>query len=225
MKNILVVAAHPDDEILGCGATIAKFAKQGSKVNILIVSEGITSRDKFRDIKKRHNQILKLRKSAKISAKKIGAKSINFLSFPDNRLDNVPLLEIIKNIESFIFKFKPDTIFTHSSHDLNIDHLITNKATLTACRPIPNSSIKKILTFEILSSTEYNPNSKFKPNYFVDIDKFLKKKINSLKEYKSEMRGWPHPRSIKSVKNLAEYRGSNIGIKYAEAFELLRHIS
>ena len=154
----------------------------------------------------------------------MGAKSINFLDYPDNRLDTVPLLEIVKSIERFIKKIKPDVIFTHSENDMNIDHSIVNRASLTACRPLPNSTVKKVYAFEVLSSSEYNPYSKFQPNYFVNIEKFLNKKINALKKYKSEMRTSPHPRSIKASKDLASLRGSGVGLKYVEAFRLLREI-
>jgi len=224
MKNILVIAAHPDDEVLGCGGTMARLSKKGSLVNILIVAEGITSRDKERDIKKRSKGILKLRRDARSSAKVLGAKSINFLDYPDNRLDTVPLLDIVKDIELFIKKFKPDVVFTHSENDMNIDHSIVSRASLTACRPLPNSTVKKVYVFEVLSSTEYNPYSTFQPNYFVNIEKVINKKVNALKKYKSEMRASPHPRSIKASKDLASLRGSGVGLKYVEAFRLLREI-
>jgi len=224
MKNILVIAAHPDDEVLGCGGTMARLSKKGSLINILIVAEGITSRDRERDIKKRSNDLLKLRMDARSSAKVLGAKSINFLDYPDNRLDTVPLLDIVKNIELFIKKFKPDVVFTHSENDMNIDHSIVSRASLTACRPVPNLTVKKVYAFEVLSSTEYNPYSTFQPNYFVNIEEVINKKINALQKYKSEMRASPHPRSIIASKNLASLRGSVVGLKYAEAFRLLREI-
>jgi LmbE family N-acetylglucosaminyl deacetylase len=224
MKNILVIAAHPDDEVLGCGGTMARLSKKGSLINILIVAEGITSRDRERDIKKRSNDLLKLRMDARSSAKVLGAKSINFLDYPDNRLDTVPLLDIVKNIELYIKKFKPDVVFTHSENDMNIDHSIVSRASLTACRPVPNLTVKKVYAFEVLSSTEYNPYSTFQPNYFVNIEEVINKKINALQKYKSEMRASPHPRSIIASKNLASLRGSVVGLKYAEAFRLLREI-
>ena len=224
MKKILVIAAHPDDEVLGCGGTMARLSKEGYIINILIVAEGITSRDKDRNVKAKTKDILKLRNAARSSAKVLGARSINFLDHPDNRLDTVPLLDIVKDIESSIKKFKPDIVFTHSEDDMNIDHSIVNRATLTACRPLPNSIVKKLYAFEVLSYTEYNPYSKFQPNYFVNIEKFMDKKINALKKYKSEMRQSPHPRSTKISKDLASLRGSAVGLKYVEAFRLLREI-
>lgn len=224
MKNILVIAAHPDDEILGCGGTIARLSKQGSIVNILILAEGITSRDKVRDRSKRQNQIESLRKQGKLASKDVGAKSITFLDYPDNRMDTVPLLNIVKDIEKNILKFKPDTIFTHFDNDMNIDHTITNKATLTAARPKPGSKVKKIYAYEIMSSTYYNPTANFIPNFHVNIDKFIKIKLQALKRYKGEMEKFPHPRSLEAISALSKFRGSNIGFNNAESFKLLREI-
>ena len=224
MKNILVIAAHPDDEILGCGGTIARLSKQGSIVNILILAEGITSRDKVRDRSKRENQIESLRKQGKLASKDVGAKSITFLDYPDNRMDTVPLLNIVKDIEKNILKFKPDTIFTHFDNDMNIDHTITNKATLTAARPKPGSRVKKIYAYEIMSSTYYNPAANFIPNFHVNIDKFIRIKLQALKRYKGEMEKFPHPRSLEAISALSKFRGSNIGFNNAESFKLLREI-
>ena len=224
MKNILVIAAHPDDEILGCGGTIARFSKQGSKINILILAEGITSRDKIRNRSKRQKQIENLRKQGKLASKDVGAKSITYLDYPDNQMDTVPLLNIIKDIEKFILKFKPDTIFTHFDNDMNIDHTIANKATLTAARSKPGTKIKKIYAFEIMSSTYYNPSANFIPNYHINIDKFLKIKLRALKRYKNEIEKFPHPRSLEAVSALAIFRGSNVGLRCAESFKLLREI-
>ena len=224
MKNVLVIAAHPDDEILGCGGTIARLSKQGSTVNILILAEGITSRDKVRNRSKRQNQIENLRKQGKLASKDVGAKSITFLDYPDNRIDTVPLLNIVKDIEENILKFKPDTIFTHFDNDMNIDHTITNKATLTAARPKPGSKVKKIYAYEIMSSTYYNPSANFIPNFHVNIDKFIKIKLRALKRYKGEMEKFPHPRSLEAITALSKFRGSNIGFNNAESFKLLREI-
>jgi len=224
MKNILVIAAHPDDEILGCGGTIARLSKQGSKINILILAEGITSRDEIRNRSKRQKQIENLRKHSKLASKDVGAKSITFLDYPDNQMDTIPLLHIIKDIEKFILKFKPDTIFTHFDNDMNVDHTITNKATLTAARSKPGSKVKKIYAFEIMSSTYYNPIANFNPNFHINIDKFLKIKLRALKRYKNEIEKFPHPRSLEALSALAKFRGSNIGFRYAESFKLLREI-
>ena len=205
MKKIaLVIAAHPDDEILGCGATLAKMARTGYSVHSVIVSEGITSR-KSKDSKK---QLLDLRKANKKSSKIINFKICNFWI---SRITNyiVDFLRIGQTFESIIDKIKPSIVFTHHSGDLNIDHQIVNKAVITATRPMEKCPVKKILTFETPSSSEwrFDEENTFVPNYFENIEKFIKYKINALKAYKSEMRKFPHPRSIENVKSIAKVRG------------------
>jgi len=227
MEKILVVAAHPDDELLGCGGTIIEHIKKKDKVGILIVSEGITSRDEKRNVKKRKKEIENLFSTSKKIGKKIGVNFIELLGLPDNRLDGMNLLDIIKKIEKVIIKFKPNVIYTHHNGDLNIDHSLVNRAVLTATRPTPNQIVRKIYSFEILSSTNWSVSSKhtaFIPNYFNDISSSLRSKIKYLKMYKDELRKWPHARSIKSIESLAYFRGSSVGIKAAEAFQLLREI-
>ena len=222
-KNILVVASHPDDEVLGCGGTLYNLKKKGAKISALFLSDGESSR--------KHSKINKLiedRKKQAVQAGKIlGIKKMIFGNFPDNSMDTIPILKIIQFIEKQIKKIKPDTIFTHFESDLNIDHQITSKSVITACRPIKNLSVKSILFFEILSSSEWNisiKNKSFIPNYFVDIKKSLKFKLKALKCYKREMRKWPHPRSLEGVKLLSKTRGSSVGLSNAEAFILGRHI-
>lgn len=226
MKKILVVAAHPDDELLGCGGTLLYFKNKGYKIKIIFLSDGESSRDlnKFKIkklIQKRENQ-------AELVSKKYKFARPIFGNFPDNKLDTVPFLEIVKFVEKEINNFKPEIIFTHFENDLNIDHQLTFKSVITATRPLSKTFVKKIYSFEIPSSTEFNftRNKKkiFNPNYFVDISKFVHKKNNLLKIYKSELRSWPHPRSIKAINNLSKYRGSQIGIKYAEAFISIREL-
>jgi LmbE family N-acetylglucosaminyl deacetylase len=222
MKKVLVVAAHPDDEILGCGGTIAKLSNSGSHVHILIVAEGITSRDKSRNKDMREKDLAFLQDCGRKASKILGVKNMSFLNYPDNRLDGVEILDITKDIETCIQKIKPDTIFTHYEHDMNYDHTIVSKATLTACRPLPNTTIKNLIQFEVLSSTNYNPLSNFRPNLFVNIEKTIKLKNKALSYYKSEMRRWPHSRSITASNSLSMYRGTSAGVKYAEAFRILR---
>ena len=223
IKKVLVVAAHPDDELLGCGGTLIKLAKKNCKIFTLFFTDGVSARgNKFsKKVNNRKNNALK-------SLKIMGVHSSKFLSYPDNGLDTVPLIKIVREIEQIITKFKPDTILTHSNVDLNIDHEIVSRAVVTASRPKPNFCVKNILLFETLSSTEWNFNLKkktFNPNYFIDITLTIKKKIKAAKAYKNEINSWPHPRSIKGIKNLASYRGQSVGLKYAEAFYLLRYVS
>ncbi|MEZ5692075.1 MAG: PIG-L deacetylase family protein [Rickettsiales bacterium] len=224
MKNILVIAAHPDDEILGCGATMAKLAAGGANINIAIMAEGITARDIERNQQNRQNEIENLANIANESAKIVGANSIDLFSFPDNRMDSVDLLDIVKKIEELIEKYKPDTIFTHNATDVNIDHQIINQAVITATRPTPDQCVKTILSFEVASSTEWKTPYQFPANWFIDVSEFIIKKLDALKLYESEMRPFPHPRSLEAIEALAKWRGATIGVNYAEAFILERHL-
>lgn len=223
-KVVLCVAAHPDDEVLGCGGTMAKLA-ENNRIYILILGEGITSRD-IPDTEK--NEGLKeLKKQSEQANKILGVKEVFFESFPDNKFDTIPLLDIIKSIEKKIQEIKPEVIFTHHHGDLNIDHQLTHRAVLTAVRPVGDYMVKKILSFEVLSSTEWNSqnqNNFFTPNTYIDISETLNKKLEAMKAYKSEIRDYPHPRSLEAIEILAKKRGLEVGLKYAEAFSLVRCI-
>ena len=224
-KNILVVASHPDDKILGCGGSIDKYSKLGYKIYTLILGSGIDSRN----LKKNTLKDKKILNSQCIKANRtLGVKKIFFENLSDNSFDNYNLLKIVKIIESYLKKIKPIIVFTHNKHDLNIDHRITFESTLTACRPLNESSVKRLLCFEIASSTEWafgSFSNSFKPNFFIDIEKNIKNKIKSLKFYKSELRKYPHPRSLKNIENLSMIRGASVGLKNAEAFECIYNIS
>jgi LmbE family N-acetylglucosaminyl deacetylase len=226
MKKILVVAAHPDDEILGCGGTLLKSASKGAKIKTIILSEGVTSR-LSKDSKKRRKQIKQRFSSSKNAHSFIRGSEVICLNLPDQKLDTISMLSVTQKIETEVKKFKPDTVYTHHHGDLNLDHRIVNNATITACRPTPECAIKQIFTFEIPSSTDWQAQGEdmnFAPNYFNDISKFLDKKIKVLKKYKLEMRKWPHSRSFENIKNLAKTRGASVGCKAAEAFKLIRSI-
>ena len=218
-NNILIIAAHPDDEILGCGGTIIKL-KKDFNIKVLFMTDGVSARGK------KSKEIIERKKSCKKLFKKLGISEPTFFNFPDNQMDSVPMLQIVKKIEHILKKIKPVTIFTHYAECLNIDHQITCKSVLTACRPLKNSTVKKILSFEILSSTEWSKfkNKGFEPNYFIDISKQMKKKISSMKHYRRELRKYPHSRSIKAIEALARFRGVSCGVKYAEGFYLNRLI-
>lgn len=223
--NILVIAAHPDDEILGCGATISRLSKSND-VQICIIGEGITSRYNLPG-EASLDDLETLRAQAKEAAKIVGASGVDFAGFPDNRFDSVDLLEIIKVIELWIEKYKPAVIYTHHGGDLNIDHDLTFRAVLTAARPTFESTVKDIYSFEIPSATDWSFGAlkqSFRPNVFVDVTDTIENKISALKIYKDEMRAFPHPRSLKSVEINAQKWGSVSNINFAEAFELVRSI-
>ncbi len=225
-KKILVIAAHPDDEMLGCGGTLARLLESGASVTILLLGEGPTARlgcSKEGQDETRHNA----QHSAVKSAEVLGIGDVRFGRLPDNSFDTVPFLSIVQLIEKVADEVKPGLVFTHHAGDLNLDHQLTHKATITAFRPLPGCSPTTILAFEVLSSTEYTtPNSlpPFLPNLYVDISGCLDRKQKALEKYTSEMRAWPHPRSHEAVEHLARLRGCECGVEAAEAFVLCRGV-
>lgn len=226
-KKILVIAAHPDDEVLGCGGTIAKYSEKGGEVYCLFLGRGKSSRFKDKKSKRLKKEQINLEKEAQRAAKILGISKIFFEDFPDQQYDNVPILDIVKVIEKIKNKIKPDIVFTHHQGDLNLDHRITFRAVLTACRPLPSETVKKLYSFEIPSSTEWSlPKRKnyFVPNVFIDISDTFNRKIKAFTAYKSEMRDYPHPRSIKGLEIIARRWGILVGKKLVEAFELIRGI-
>ena len=205
--NVLIIAAHPDDEILGMGGTILKHTSQKDNVTIVYMATGITARRSSNEIKsneekKFQKKILELRKDS--------LKAAN-------------LLNVVKAIEKEIKYVKPERVYTNHYGDLNVDHQIVSNATLTACRPL-NGPVKEILSFEVLSSTEWSYPNVFKPNYFVNIKKQLKKKIQAMEQFKDEIRDFPHPRSSKNIEFVAGRWGTVAGLEAAEAFEIIRKI-
>ena len=227
MSKVLVVVAHPDDEVLGCGGTIAKHALNGDEVHVVIMAEGLTSRGNARSVDRYNEKLNELHSNSQQVANILGAKSLTMCNFPDNRMDSVDLLDVVKKVEEVLEEIKPEIVYTHHVGDVNIDHIVTHNAVITSCRPIPGQCVKTILFFETLSSTEWQMQTcdkVFMPNWFVDIEKSFEKKMEALRCYESEMREYPHSRSYEGVKILAQYRALAIGGKYAEAFYLGRNI-
>lgn len=222
----LILAAHPDDEVLGCGGTIAKLVDQGSIVHVAFLADGVFSRERC---KVRHQEELRIRRAAAQKACDIlGVKSVSFGDFPDNRMDTVALLDIISVVEELITEHLPDTVFTHHAGDVNIDHRRLHEAVVTACRPQQGHPVKTLLCFEVPSSTEWQlPASApaFMPNWFIDISTTLDRKLAALEAYVDELRAWPHPRSRQGVEHLAHWRGATVGVDAAEAFILGRQLS
>ena len=226
MGNILVIAAHPDDEVLGCGGTIAKLAAQGEEVHILILATGLTSRVGF-DLGKTPDALQTHLGRARRAAALLGAKNVNIAGFPDQKMDALPLLAITHRIEAEIDSIKPQTIFTHHGGDLNLDHVITLRATLTATRPTAGCVVRSVYAYEVPSSTEWafqKFEPKFQPNVFHDINDTLAKKTQAMQIYESETREFPHPRSPQALEAIAKRWGSVCGLKAAEAFEIIREI-
>ncbi len=226
-STVLVVAAHPDDEVLGAGGTIARHAEAGDMVYVLIVAEGATSRQQFRDRDEVANELFSLGKAAQAAGSILGVAAVDLLSLPDNRLDSLDRLDLIKQIEQKIALYQPHVVYTHHAGDVNIDHRRLHEAVVTACRPTPGHIVRRLLSFEVASSTEWQaPGSAppFHPNWFVDITAQWARKRQALEIYKHEMRQWPHARSIMALEHLARWRGAQVGVEAAEAFCLLRQL-
>jgi LmbE family N-acetylglucosaminyl deacetylase len=223
MKKILIIAAHPDDEVLGCFGSVAKLIKKGYEAYTLILGEGKTSRYKKRELSNKE-EILNLRREIIKANESIGIKKVYIQDFPDNRFDSVDLLEFVKVIEEIKREIKPNIIFTHYKNDLNIDHQITYKAVITATRPMKDESVEEIYSFEILSSTEWNYPLSFNPDVYFDISDTLNLKIEAMKYYKSELKEFPHPRSLEGIELNAKYWGMRVGKQAVEAFKTVRII-
>lgn len=227
-ERVAVIAAHPDDEILGCGGTIARHAAAGATVSVLIVAEGATSRSAQRMREAHAPDLQDLAACAHAAHAAVGTRHLSLLDFPDNRLDSVDFLDIVKAIETFLAAAAADTVYTHFPHDLNIDHRLVSEAVQTACRPQPGATTRRLFFFEVASSTEWRlagPGTTFSPNYFVDIEATLDKKLQALSAYHPEMRPWPHARSLAAVEHLARWRGASVGVPAAEAFVVGRQLA
>ncbi|MBK8136733.1 MAG: PIG-L family deacetylase [Chloroflexi bacterium] len=220
---VLVVAAHPDDEVLGCGGTIARLAQEDFEVYIAILGEGITSRFVSSE-QADPSLVAKLHSNSHEAAKIVGAKDLFMFSLPDNRFDTVAILDVVKIIESLIDQLQPRAIYTQHGGDLNIDHYVTYRATMTAARPLPGSPVKSVYAYEVASSTEWafqKFSPPFCPNVFVDIGATLDIKLRAMQSYESESRTFPHPRSPQALTAIAQRWGSVVGLPAAEAFEVV----
>ncbi len=234
--KILVIVAHPDDEVLGMGGTIKKLTKNKNQVKIVIMATGIAAR-RSTDFKNSSNyniskndqkiiekQISTVKIHAQKAAKILGVTDIEFLGYPDNEMDTISNLELTKSVEKIIQKFKPQVIYTHTPFDVNVDHIACYNAVLTATRPKKNMIVKKVMTFEVPSSSEWNFTSTFAANTFVDISNEITNKIKALQCYKTEIQKYPHPRSAKSLESIGNRWGTVSGYSVAEAFSLVRFL-
>lgn len=222
MKSILVVAAHPDDEILGCGGTMAAHRAAGDDVHVVILAQGLTSRGAASEAQLEAHRLAGRRANACL-----GVTSVEFLDFPDNAMDTRPRLAVAQAIENIVGRLRPARIYTHHAGDLNVDHRRAAEAVMTACRPFPGNGSPEILFFEVLSSTGWSSPAllpAFEPNVYRDIAPYLETKLRALREYAHEMREWPHARSYQAVEHLARLRGAMVGRHAAEAFVLGRMI-
>lgn len=212
-KRVLVLAAHADDEALGCGATIAKLAKMGHEIQLLTFTDGEGARG---GSGKNRNE--KLAAVSKI----LGIKNFAGGDFPDNAMDSVPLLDVCRYIEAQV-KDQPDMIFTHHPDCLNIDHERVHRAAITVFRPQRGQAMD-FFSFYVPSSTEWNPRRNFSGNTYFDVKEFVAAKVAALKVYENEMRPYPHARSYQNVENLMRVWGSEVGLEFAEKFESIRRV-
>lgn len=220
MNTVVIVAAHPDDEVLGCAGTIALHSKRGDAVHIVFLADGENSRVEASP------QLSMRRTMAENAMRTLGARSVQFFDFPDNAMDSVPFLRIVQTLEQVLKPLQPHLVYTHFGHDLNIDHRLTYQAVLTACRPQPGQSVKAIYCFEVPSSTEWSPGASpaFQPNLYVDISSVLLQTQAALACYEKELRPWPHSRSAEAILARQRYRGSCVGVEAAESFMIEREI-
>ena len=218
-RKVAAVFAHPDDEVLGCGGSLSRLSRAGASTHILIMSTGLTSRGPTES-----SALLELQDQARAAANRLGASTIDFADFPDNGMDSVKLLDIVKQVESFIKRVEPEMIFTHHDGDINIDHDLTRRAVMTATRALPNSKSVEVLACEVLSSTEFGPaNKRLQPHlYFRLTEEDVKAAVDALGCYEGEIRDWPHPRSVKALEHQLRLRGAECGVEAAEVFEVLR---
>ena len=227
-SRTLVVAAHPDDEILGCGGTLAKLASCGEEIAVLFVAEGESARFSYDQLESTSvKQKIEERYSNAVTALEsvgVSPTNVTFLNFPCCRLDQIPIIELTKKIEEKVSSFNPSCIFCNAANDINIDHRVVFNATLAAARPLKSPSLRSIYCFEVLSSTEWNTTRPFQPTHFECITNFIDQKIEAMRIYGKELMDFPHSRSEQGIKALASYRGMQVGVKAAEGFELIRRL-
>lgn len=223
MNRALVIAAHPDDEVLGCGGIISKYTRLGVEFMVLFIAEGSSCRYLEPGCAESLVAISERTKQSIDALNILGITKYYFNDMPCGRLDQVPILEINKVIETVLCEFNPDTVFTHSLVDANNDHRIVNRATIMATRPVPGITVKRLLSYEVNSSTEWNFSDVFKPNIFEQIQEGdLNLKCQALNAYETEIKDYPFPRSAKAIEALAMMRGLQSGVPFAESFVLIR---
>jgi LmbE family N-acetylglucosaminyl deacetylase len=218
--RVLVIAAHPDDELLGLGATVARHADAGDEVTSLVVSDGATSRYE-------EGADRTLQEAGRAAARILGVRELRFLGLPDQRLDTLPILEVIQRVERVVDEITPHVVYTHHWGDVNRDHRVVSEAVMVACRPIGPEHPKRLLCFETPSSSEWSstdPSLTFIPNYFVDVTATIDRKLEAMACYATEVRPAPHPRSLEALRSRAQYWGQIVTRPFAEAFVLVREV-
>lgn len=227
-RRLLVVAAHPDDEVLGCGGTIARFRDAGHDVRVVMLAEGVTARFDPSEFATPQVQEWSARRNANayraLAVLGVPSDQVFVEQRPCCRLDMVPQIDLVKQIERHIADFRPTDLFTHAAADTNVDHRMAHQAVLTAVRPLNRTFLETVAAFEVLSSTEWNSTVPFPATLFYDIGAGIDRKVAALAAYDDEMMPAPHPRSETVLRALANFRGAQAGVAYAEAFSIIRQV-
>ncbi len=222
-QNIAVIVAHPDDEVLAFGGIMCRHADKGDTVQVLILATGLAARSTTNSVDPK--ALASLREDTQKAAGILGVKQVAFGDFPDNRMDTVATLDVVRRVETFLGETGASTVYTHHAGDLNVDHAAVARAVLTACRPLPGAKVVRLYAGEVISSSEYSlTKDRIQPTSYVNIAAYLDRKCVALRCYRGEIRDWPHPRSVEAVQSLARSRGSEAGMEAAEALQLLREI-
>lgn len=215
MGRTLIVVAHPDDEVLGCGASMARWSTSGESIKVVALADGVSSRSV------QHETISDRRSAAVAALEKVGVTDLSVHDFPDQQLDTVPLLTLAGVVSQEVQQFAPQTVITHSLSDLNLDHRLVADATLVACRPEPQMPVRRLLHCEVPSATGWRfGDETFRPSYWVDVAETVAAKRQALECYGEEIRDWPHARSLPAIEALMRWRGASVGMEAAEAFEV-----
>lgn len=214
-ERVLCVCAHPDDETLGIGGTLARHSAEGDTVMVACLSNGVGSRGN------NDETVIARRKMFIAALNLLGIDRYAIGEYPDNKFDTLPLLKICKLVEDIIRSFEPSIIYTHHRGDLNVDHRVTHKAVNVACRPKPGQSVRQLLYFEVPCSTAWGTG--FEPNHWSEINIVVK--LEAVRCYPTEIMEPPHPRSIEGISTLAHWRGQQVGIGPAEAFMVGRSVA
>ena len=220
--RVLVVCAHPDDEVVGAGGTLARHARAGDEVTVAILATGVLSRQG--DPETLARALTRLREDAGRANASIGVRELLLGDLEDQRLDTLPMLDVARVVEGHLERVRPDVVYTNHYGDLNADHVVTYRAVLTAARPRPDLSVRRILAFEVASSTEWNVPYRFAPTVFVDVTQTIEAKLAAMAQYTGEIRDFPHPRSREALLAISQRWGSVAGMRNAEAFELVREL-
>ncbi len=218
--RVLAIAAHPDDETIGAGGVIARHVAHGDEVYWCIVTQGYSPPWSEETLAEARSQVDEVQEV-------LGFREVFLLGFPTVKLNTVPYIDLCSALQQVVDQVQPEIVYTTPRDDINQDHRIVYEATLVAARPLPSSSVRRLLCYEISTTARFGlpaGSTGFAPNVFVDISRYLEKKLEAIRCYRTELREYPHPRSVKGLRLLAEERGLSVGLQAAECFQLVREL-